>query len=131
MSNPIKHQMFFKHFVLEGITTEPCLLPMYVISLKTYCKTINPYVNGMSQLSLTRRTENGKPSYRISENGTGEQILLPIGGPRVLVGGHGALVLLLAPPAVRVHRVQAVTLRDKAMTSAKNIKIVTVLKKVK
>ena len=40
-------------------------------------------------------------------DGTPDEVLLPVRRPRVLVRRRHALALLLAPPAVRVHRVQA------------------------
>ena len=36
-----------------------------------------------------------------------DNVLLPVGNARVLVGRRGALLLVPVPPAVRVHRVQA------------------------
>ncbi len=56
-------------------------------------------------------------SYRVCEYWTCQHVLLPVCGPRVLVGGHGAFVLLLVPPAVRVHCVQAVAFTREPVTS--------------
>ena len=45
--------------------------------------------------------------HRLGEDGTAEEVLLPLERVGVLVRGRHTLALLLVPPAVRVHRVQA------------------------
>ena len=50
-------------------------------------------------------------SYRFSEDGTLEQVLLPVCGPRVLVGRGRAHALLPVPAAVGVHGLQTRPLR--------------------
>ena len=67
-------------------------------------------------LDIKSHDKNLGISYRISQDRARQEVLLPVGGPGVLVGGHGALVLLLVPAAIRVHGVQAITLRCKPVT---------------
>ena len=43
----------------------------------------------------------------VSYDNVPDNVLLPVGNARVLVGRRGALLLVPVPPAVRVHRVQA------------------------
>ena len=67
-------------------------------------------------LDIKSHDKNLGISYRISQDRARQEVLLPVGGPGVLVWGHGAFVLLLVPAAIRVHGVQAITLRRKPVT---------------
>jgi hypothetical protein len=51
--------------------------------------------------------------HRVRDDGAAEDVLLPVGDARVLVGSGDALLLVPVPAAVGVHGVQALLLSQK------------------